>query len=185
MSNVRKFMSIACFAASLCMVSVSGYADPGHGNGNGRGNGGDHGKNDNDDGRDRGRGHGNGHGNEDGDEHEFERKGNRHEEGRRFNNSQNQRLRSEIRFSQRDRTNIVNYFNANPYAYSQLPPGIAKNLARGKRLPPGIAKNYLPQNALSLLPNYPGYEYLVAGNKLLLVNSTTQIITDILTGLLK
>jgi hypothetical protein len=50
-----------------------------------------------------------------------------------------------------------------------LPPGIAKNLARGKPLPPGIAKQRLPDG-------------LVDG-KVLLVEIATQVIHDILTDI--
>ena len=36
------------------------------------------------------------------------------------------------------------YFQTNPMTPQSLPPGIAKNLARGKPLPPGIAKRAVP-----------------------------------------
>lgn len=77
--------------------------------------------------------------------------------------------------------------NANPLAVpaTALPPGIAKNLARGKPLPPGIAKVFLPNGILSTLPAYPGYEYRAVGNDVVLVNSTTGIVSDILTNVLK
>jgi Ni/Co efflux regulator RcnB len=63
-----------------------------------------------------------------------------------------------------------------------LPPGIAKNLARGKPLPPGIAKQHLPNGLVSLLPPPPhGYERLVIDGKVLLVEIATHVIHDILT----
>jgi hypothetical protein len=61
-----------------------------------------------------------------------------------------------------------------------LPPGIAKNLARGKPLPPGIAKRYLPGNLLGRLPPRPGYEWLVVDNDILLVVAATAVIVDVL-----
>ncbi len=62
-----------------------------------------------------------------------------------------------------------------------LPPGIAKNLQRGKPLPPGIAKQYLPQDLLVRLPRAgDGLEYLVVGGKLLLVEIATQIVREVL-----
>ena len=62
-----------------------------------------------------------------------------------------------------------------------LPPGVAKNLARGKPMPPGIAKQYLPSNLLTRLPSAPsGYEYLVVAGKLLLVDIATQVVRDVL-----
>jgi hypothetical protein len=62
-----------------------------------------------------------------------------------------------------------------------LPPGIAKNLQRGKPLPPGIAKQYLPQDLLVQLPRAGnGLEYIIVGGKLLLVEIATQIVRQIL-----
>ncbi|MCD0501687.1 anti-virulence regulator CigR family protein [Bordetella petrii] len=64
--------------------------------------------------------------------------------------------------------------------YSSLPPGIRKNLARGKPLPPGIAKKMVPGPMLGHLPVYPGYEWRVAGSDLILVAIGTAIIADVL-----
>lgn len=64
---------------------------------------------------------------------------------------------------------------------SSLPPGIAKNLGRGKPLPPGIAKQYLPENLISRLPPPPhGFERVVLSGKVLLVEVATQVIHDVL-----
>ena len=62
-----------------------------------------------------------------------------------------------------------------------LPPGIAKNLQRGKPLPPGIAKQYLPPDLLVRLPPLSaGLEYVVIAGKLLLVEIATQVVRDVL-----
>lgn len=62
-----------------------------------------------------------------------------------------------------------------------LPPGIEKNLARGKPLPPGIAKQYLPSELLVRLPRAPnGLEYVVVAGKLLLVEIATQVVREVL-----
>lgn len=62
-----------------------------------------------------------------------------------------------------------------------LPPGIAKNLARGKPLPPGIAKQFLPEGLITLLPPPPrGYERIIVDGKILLVEIATRVIHDIL-----
>ena len=62
-----------------------------------------------------------------------------------------------------------------------LPPGIAKNLARGKPLPPGIARQSLPDDLRHVLPAPPsGYERMVVGGKVLLVEIATRVIHDIL-----
>ncbi len=64
--------------------------------------------------------------------------------------------------------------------YSQLPPGIRKNLARGKPLPPGIAKKMVPGPMLARLPAYPGYEWRIAGSDLVLVAIATAVVADVL-----
>lgn len=69
--------------------------------------------------------------------------------------------------------------------YQALPPGIAKNLARGKALPPGIAKKTVPGAMLRQLPNYPGYEWYVAGRDLILVNLAGLVIADVLHDVFK
>lgn len=62
-----------------------------------------------------------------------------------------------------------------------LPPGIQKNLARGKPLPPGIAKK-LDGRLLGQLPHYDGYEWRQAGTDLILVAIASGIIYEVLNG---
>jgi len=69
----------------------------------------------------------------------------------------------------------------NKHKAKPLPPGIEKNLKRGKPLPPGIAKQTLPPDLRQQLPAAPdGYERIIVGGKLLLVELGTQIVRDIL-----
>lgn len=64
---------------------------------------------------------------------------------------------------------------------SRLPPGIARNLERGKPLPPGIAKRYLPGRVIADLPRLPsGLDYVVVAGKLLLVETATAVVRDVL-----
>ena len=63
-----------------------------------------------------------------------------------------------------------------------LPPGIRKNMARGKPMPPGIAKTRLPDPFIGALPRHPGYEWQQAGADLVLVASGSLVISDILEG---
>jgi hypothetical protein len=66
-----------------------------------------------------------------------------------------------------------------------LPPGIAKNLARGKPLPPGIAKQRLPDSLERQLPRPPeGYERIVLDGRVLVVEIATQVVHDILSDLI-
>ena len=83
-------------------------------------------------------------------------------------------------FSSGDQRMIRNYFYNHPYQSSALPPGIAKNLERGKPLPPGIAKRYMPRDLTSSLNIYPGYEYFMVGDNVALVKEATGLIADII-----
>lgn len=67
-----------------------------------------------------------------------------------------------------------------PGTYDPLPPGIRKNLARGKPLPPGIAKKVAPPAMVAHLPVHPGYEWRIVGSDLVLVAVATLIIADVL-----
>lgn len=63
-----------------------------------------------------------------------------------------------------------------------LPPGIAKNLYRGKPLPPGLAKRSLPYELQRQLPPPPvGFERIVVAGKILLIETATQVVRDVLT----
>lgn len=62
-----------------------------------------------------------------------------------------------------------------------LPPGIQKNLQRGKQLPPGIARQALPAGLITQLPPPPkGFERIELSGKVLLVEIATQVIHDVL-----
>lgn len=64
-----------------------------------------------------------------------------------------------------------------------LPPGIAKNLARGKPLPPGITAQLQPlppELARQLPPPPPGYRVFMLDGRILLVNMATQVINDVI-----
>jgi hypothetical protein len=84
-----------------------------------------------------------------------------------------------VRFVDQDRATITKYFSATPFRTTTLPPGIAKNLQRGKPLPPGIQKVFLPAELQTTLPVYPGYEYRIVGNDVVLINSNTGVVEDI------
>lgn len=65
-----------------------------------------------------------------------------------------------------------------------LPPGIAKNLQRGKPLPPGIRKRGLPPGLSKRLPAREGYQYIYIDGRVLLVEAGTHIVHDTLSDLL-
>jgi hypothetical protein len=88
-------------------------------------------------------------------------------------------------FSPQERDVINGYFDRHSYGAQRLPPGIAKNLARGKPLPPGIAKRQLPGDLLAALPRRNGYDYVLAGTDVLLVEVATHVVADILRGVVR
>ena len=67
--------------------------------------------------------------------------------------------------------------------HKALPPGIAKNLARGKPLPPGIAKKSPRVEFVRQLPSYPDYEWKRVGTDLVLVQVATQIVAEVLANI--
>ncbi|NUL35421.1 anti-virulence regulator CigR family protein [Kosakonia sacchari] len=151
----------AAFAAviSLALFSAPVFANPGNGNGGGHGNSnGNHGNSGN---------HANKGNNPSSDE-----------QVNRKNYGKPDHVESDISVS-RARSLAVNYGLT---GYQSLPPGIAKNLARGKPLPPGIAKKAVPASMLGQLPYYPGYEWRIVGNDLVLVALSTAIVTAIING---
>ncbi len=95
-------------------------------------------------------------------------------------------------FSEVERQIIAEYFHKHGHSSGKgkgkgkgkargLPPGIAKNLRRGKPLPPGIAKQHFPHGLIDLLPPAPrGHERIIVGGKILLVEIATQIIHDVM-----
>jgi Ni/Co efflux regulator RcnB len=108
-------------------------------------------------------------------------------------------------FNELERQTIKKYFKENEYVHyveeddesnshkgksknkskgksKGLPPGIAKNLERGKPLPPGIAKKDLPHDLNYSLPDrHDGYERTIVGNDVVLVEIDTGKIADIIT----
>lgn len=99
---------------------------------------------------------------------------------------------SAVVFSAEDIQIIRAYYQTDAYTNNRkgkgktkgLPPGIAKNLQRGKPLPPGIAKRALPYELRSRLSRPPaGHDRFVVAGKILLVELGTQIVRDILTDI--
>lgn len=88
-------------------------------------------------------------------------------------------------FTVTERNLITQYFQDHRVQSQRLPPGIAKNLARGKPLPPGIAKRFLPGELNTALPVRSGYERVIVGSDILLIDLTTRVVVDILRGVLR
>lgn len=166
--STRRFTTTAlAVVLSLSFATAPVMANPG--NGNGHGNGGGQGNSGN---------HGNGNsGKGNSDNH-----GNKQNNGNHTSGKSNKSVREDVdaRVSYDHARHLA--LNYGLTGYDSLPPGIAKNLARGKPLPPGIAKKTVPASMLGQLPSYPGYEWRVVGKDLVLIALSTAIVTTIING---
>lgn len=83
-------------------------------------------------------------------------------------------------FHDADRPIFRDYYVAHRDAVKPLPPGIAKNLVRGKPLPPGIAKQRVPDVVVVKLPwRPPGYTFFLVGDRVVLLDANG-LVADIL-----
>ena len=76
-------------------------------------------------------------------------------------------------FTDRDRTTFRDYFSTHKIVAQPLPPGIAKNVARGKPLPPGIAKKALPADLVRTLGSRAGsgITFSIVGDRVVAVRA--------------
>ena len=172
MSTRHTLKTALAAVISLAVLVAPVYANQGNGNGNGGGGHGNSGGGSN---------HGNNGNNGKGGGHSDKAQKNNQsyeDHGKRKNYGKPDHVDSDIDFS-RARSLAVNY---GLVGYQALPPGIAKNLARGKPLPPGIAKKTLPASMINDLPYYPGYEWRAVGDDLVLIALSTAIVTTIING---
>ena len=74
--------------------------------------------------------------------------------------------------------------NKGKSGYQSLPPGISKNLQRGKPLPPGIAKKF-NADIENQLPYYPGNVWRQVGSDAVLIDATTSVVREIMKDVLR
>jgi hypothetical protein len=103
------------------------------------------------------------------------------QDGRAKNRGDEVRLQQSVGFSVTERQIIVEFFATHRQEAEVLPPGVAKNLARGKRLPPGIAKRPVPSRLQAQLPTRVGVEVSIFGDRIVLLEASGVVI-DILEG---
>lgn len=85
-----------------------------------------------------------------------------------------------------DQTVIREYYASHPReGVESLPPGIRRNLARGKPLPPGIAKRMPPEDLRSRVRVPEQYEIVEVGVDVFLVEVATGIIHDALMDIIR
>jgi len=93
-------------------------------------------------------------------------------------------VQAHVGFSTAERQIIVEFFRGHPYQVQALPPGIAKNLARGKPLPPGIAKKQIPADLKARLPARVGVEITIFGDRIVLLEASG-LVVDVLEGIFR
>ena len=87
-------------------------------------------------------------------------------------------------FRDTDRATFHDYFAAHKITAQALPPGIAKNVARGKPLPPGIAKRAVPADLVALGPRVDkDVSFSIVGE--VVVATRGGLVIDILGGVFK
>lgn len=91
-----------------------------------------------------------------------------------------------VTFSIGDRQRIVDFYAVQVHSgLDALPPGIRRNLERGKPLPPGIAKKTAPLALQSTLTLREGFEIVEVGLDVLLVEVATGVIHDVLMDIIR
>lgn len=108
-----------------------------------------------------------------------------------------------VQFSKADRAAIVAYYDAAERARHQqardeghghghgkahgrkdLPPGIQRQLARGKPLPPGLATRALPHDLLANLKPPRDHEVVLVDGRVMLVDARTRLVRDLIEGVI-
>lgn len=66
-----------------------------------------------------------------------------------------------------------------------LPPGLQRQIERNGTLPPGLAKRGLPSDLRQSLPHRAGQDYRVVGNDIVLIETATLLILDVMKDVLR
>ncbi|WP_193091389.1 anti-virulence regulator CigR family protein [Halomonas colorata] len=119
------------------------------------------------------------HGARDNNGHQEQR---HHKDARPSHNERNDQYVDLPRVNERELIRLLREFNAP--ATGSLPPGIQRQIERGKPLPPGIAKRF-DRPLAAQLPSYPGYEWEYVGSDVVLIEAATRVVVDILVDALR
>ena len=71
---------------------------------------------------------------------------------------------------------VHEYYSDPSRKLKPIPPGIWKNLGRGKKVPPGMSRTRLPGAVVDRMPRREGAEWWVAGDHVLLVDSNNILV---------
>ena len=78
-------------------------------------------------------------------------------------------LRREIRI-------VREYYSDPSRKPKPIPPGIWKNLGRGKKVPPGMSRTRLPGAVVERMPRRQGAEWWIAGDRVLLIDTNNNLV---------
>ncbi len=84
-----------------------------------------------------------------------------------------------------ERALIGDYITKAKVKHKGLPPGLQKHIERTGRLPPGLEKRELPGDLRGLLPRRTGQDFRVVGNDIVLIETATNLILDVMQGVLR
>ena len=71
---------------------------------------------------------------------------------------------------------IREYYSDPSRKLKPIPPGIWKNLGRGKKVPPGISRTRLPGPLAERMPRREGADWWIAGDQVLLVDTNNNLV---------
>lgn len=94
--------------------------------------------------------------------------------------SEKEREKEREKENARAKRELTSYYERGGAKPKDLPPGIAKNLQRGKPLPPGIERTRVPDGLAAKLPKRPGEEWAMFGNRLVSVDQAG-VVKEIIT----
>lgn len=83
-------------------------------------------------------------------------------------------------FSLQDEESVRAFFRGQPAPTSAPSAGVPKSASLGKPLPPDMIRAYLPLAVEATLPIYPNAGYYLIGRDVVLIDTTTRVVVDIL-----
>ena len=71
---------------------------------------------------------------------------------------------------------VREYYSDPSRKLKPIPPGIWKNLGRGKKVPPGMSRTRLPGTLVDRMPRREGAEWWIAGDRVLLIDTNNNLV---------